>query len=169
LRFVAFLVTLLAIAAIFPAHAQAPQPVLHRRGYSEVDLGTRSTGRTTLPTDASGEYVLGSNATIDIELEPDRLSGFLARLGDRESDEGASLTFFFSTGHLSGQRLAFTTRQVHGVWFSFEGTIVRGSAQSRNQQGYYLLQGQLVMHDLASQTEQTRSVSLPLARQSTIG
>jgi hypothetical protein len=157
------------MAATVPAHAQSPQPVLHRRSYSEVDLGTRSTGRSTLPTDASGEYVLGSNATIDIELEPDRLSGFLTRPGDHESDEGASLTFFFSTGHLSGQHLSFTTRQIHGVWFTFEGTIIRGPAQSRAQQGYYLLQGQLVMHDLASQTQQTRTVSLPLARQSTIG
>ena len=89
---------------------------------------------------------------VDVELQPDRLSGFITRLGDRESDEGTPLTFFFATSRLSGQRLAFTTRQVHGVWFSFEGTIVRGSARSRDQQGYYLLQGQLVMHDVASQT-----------------
>ncbi len=51
------------------------------------------------------------------------------------------------------------------MWFSFEGTIVRGSARSRDQQGYYLLQGQLVLHDVASQTQQARMVSLPLARQ----
>jgi hypothetical protein len=98
---------------------------------------------------------------IDVELQPDRLSGFITRLGDRESDEGTPLTFFFATSRLAGQRLAFTTRQVHGVWFSFEGTIVRGSARSRDQQGYYLLEGRLVMHDVASQTEQARMVSLP--------
>ncbi len=102
---------------------------------------------------------------VDVELQPDRLSGFITRLGDRESDEGTPLTFFFATSRLAGQRLAFTTRQVHGVWFSFEGTIVRGSARSRDQQGYYLLEGRLVMHDVASQTEQARMVSLPLARQ----
>ena len=102
---------------------------------------------------------------VDVELQPDRLSGFITRLGDRESDEGTPLTFFFATSRLSGQRLAFTTRQVHGVWFSFEGTIVRGTARSRDEQGYYLLQGQLVMHDVASQTQQPRMVSLPLARQ----
>jgi hypothetical protein len=149
----------------------APQPVLHRRSYDgdELDVGTRSTGRTALPTDASGEYLLGTGATIDVELQLDRLSGFMTRLGDRESDEGTPLTFFFATGRLSGQRLSFTTRQVHGLWFSFEGTIVRGSAQSRTQQGYYLLEGQLVLHDTATQTQQARMVSLPLARQSTIG
>jgi hypothetical protein len=118
-----------------------------------------------LPVEASGEYSLGSGGMVDVELQPDRLSGFITRLGDRESDEGTPLTFFFATSRLSGQQLAFTTRQVHGVWFSFEGTIVRGPARTRDQQGYYLLEGKLVMHDVASQTEQARMVSLPLARQ----
>ena len=45
---------------------------------------------------------------------------------------------------------------------------MRGSARSRDQQGYYLLEGRLVMHDVASQTEQARMVSLPLARQYSI-
>jgi hypothetical protein len=152
---------------------RAPQPVLHRRSvnqdYDEVDTGTRSSGRTMLPVEASGEYSLGSGGMVDVELQPDRLSGFITRLGDRESDEGTPLTFFFATSRLAGQQLAFTTRQVHGVWFSFEGTIVRGSARGRDQQGYYLLQGRLVMHDAASPTEQARMVSLPLARQNPHG
>ena len=148
-----------------------PQPVLHRRSVNEeeIDFGTRSTGRTILPTDASGEYLLGSSGRIDVELQPDRLSGFITRMGDRASDEGTPLTFFFLTSHLSGQRLSFVTRQVHGVWFSFEGTIVRGGAQGRNQQGYYLLEGQLVLHDADSGSAQSRMVSLPMAAQSTNG
>ena len=148
--------------------SRAPEPVLHHRNYNQVDDEldyTRSSGRTILPLEASGEYALGSGGMVDVELQPDRLSGFITRLGDRESDEGTPLTFFFATSRLSGQRLAFTTRQVHGVWFSFDGTIVRGSARSRDEQGYYLLQGQLVLHDVASQTQQPRMVSLPLARQ----
>ena len=149
----------------------APQPVLHRRTYNddELDIGARSSGRTMLPQEASGEYSLGSGGIIELDLQPDRLSGFITRLGDRESDEGTPLTFFFATSRLAGQQLAFTTRQVHGVWFSFEGTVVRGSARARDQQGYYMLQGRLVLHDVASQTEQARMVSLPLARQSPNG
>ena len=160
-----------ALLTVAPLCAQtkAQDPVLHRRGYNQVDddldMGTRSSGRTILPVEASGAYSLGSGGSIDVELQPDRLSGFITRLGDRESDEGTPLTFFFATSRLAGQQLAFTTRQIHGVWFSFEGTIVRGSARSRDQQGYYLLEGRLVMHDVASQTEQARMVSLPLARQ----
>jgi hypothetical protein len=167
--------TLLAflVLALLPVWGQTKSvPVLHRRVSqmdNEFDYVTRSVGKTALPSEASGEYGLGGGGTIDIELQPDRLSGFITRLGDRESDEGTPLTFFFATGRLSSQQLAFTTRQVHGVWFSFQGTIARGSARTRDQQGYYLLQGQLVMHDAASQTEQARMVSLPLARQNPNG
>jgi hypothetical protein len=172
----AALIVALLLALVLPpggtplwAQAKAPDPVLHRRGYNQagddMDIGTRSSGRTMLPLEASGEYSLGSGETVDMELQPDRLSGFITRFGDRESDQGTPLTFFFATSRLAGQRLAFTTRQIHGVWFSFEGTIVRGSARSRDQQGYYLLEGRLVLHDVAGKTEQVRMVSLPLARQ----
>ncbi len=169
------LVLALLASGIPPIWAQSttPDPVLHRRTSSYDDGGldndTRSTGRTVLPLEASGEYSMGSGGTVDVELQPDRLSGFITRSGDRESDEGTPLTFFFATSRLAGQRLAFTTRQVHGVWWAFEGTIVRGSARSREQQGYYLLEGRLVMHDVASQTEQAHAVSLPLARQNPNG
>jgi hypothetical protein len=160
---------LVVLALNLPVLLCGQDPVLHRRSYNQVDddldWGTRSIGRTLLPLDASGQYALGAGGTIDVELQPDRLSGFITRLGDRESDQGTPLTFFFATSRLAGQQLAFTTRQVHGVWFSFEGTIVRGSARSRDQQGYYLLEGRLMMHDAASKTEQARNVSLPLARQ----
>jgi hypothetical protein len=164
LRLKIALVLLLAVTS-----AAAQNPVLHRRAYNQdddgVDVETRSTGRTILPLEASGEYTLGTNEFVEVDLQPDRLSGFISRMGDRESDQGTPLTFFFATSHLSGQRLAFTTHQIHGVWFSFEGTIVRGTARGRDQQGYYLLEGQLILHDTSNQAQQARNVSLPLARQ----
>ena len=150
----------------------APQPVLHRRSYNRMASWILTLARAVEPYSPwrlQENTRWGLGGTVDVELQPDRLSGFITRLGDRESDEGTPLTFFFSTSRLSGSRLSFTTRQVHGVWFSFEGTIVRGSARSRDQQGYYLLQGQLVLHDVGSQTQQARMVSLPLARQSPNG
>jgi hypothetical protein len=164
------LVALLAATSL-GAQTRPQDPVLHRRNVNQVDdiFDTRSTGRTILPIDASGAYALGSTGAISVELQPDRLSGFISRLGDRESDEGTPLTFFFATSRLSGQQISFITRQVHGVWWSFEGTIVRGPARSRDQQGYYLLEGRLVMHDVGTQMEQARMVSLPLARQSPNG
>jgi hypothetical protein len=157
------LVLLLAVTS-----AVAQNPVLHRRAYNQVDDGvdmeTKSTGRTILPLEASGEYTLGTNEIVEVDLQPDRLSGFITRMGDRESDQGTPLTFFFATSHLAGERIAFTTHQIHSVWFSFEGTIVRGPVR-RDQQGYYLLEGQLILHDAANQTQQARNVSLPMAHQ----
>ena len=130
---------LLAFLACETPLLWAQEPVLHRRDSrhddAEMEYDTRSTGRTILPLEASGEYSMGSGGTVDVELQPDRLSGFITRPGDRESDQGTPLTFFFATSRLAGQQLAFTTRQVHGVWWTFEGTIVRGSARSREQQG----------------------------------
>jgi hypothetical protein len=101
------------------AQAPASDPVLHRRSYNhddaDMEYDTRSTGRTILPLEASGEYSMGSGGMVDVELQPDRLSGFITRSGDRESDEGTPLTFFFATSRLAGQQLAFNTRQVHGA------------------------------------------------------
>ncbi len=148
----------------------APVPVLHRRvdaqAVEEADAVTISRGRTTLPPDASGAYSLGqAGELVEIDLEPHQLSGYISRLGDRMSDEGTPLTFFFASTLLQGRGLSFTTRQVHGVWFSFTGTIVRGNAPTRSQDGYYRLEGRLVLHDTANSTEQARDVSLPLMRQ----
>jgi hypothetical protein len=147
-------------------------PVLHRRSESDqLDaVDTISHGRTTLPLDVSGEYSLGQmGELVEIDLQESRLSGYITRNGDRESDEGAPLTFMFATSALNGTQLSFTTRQVHGVSFSFTGTIVRGSAQSRAEAGYYRLQGRLVRHDAVNRTDQSRDVSLPLTRVYTNG
>ncbi len=163
----AFFLIFSGIAPLW-AQLQNKAPVLHRRSYeSQEDLEntTQSSGATVLPAEASGEYRLGSGETVDVELQPDRLSGFITRFGDRLSDEGVPLTFFFATSRMAGRRISFTTRQVHGVWFSFDGTIVRGPARGRDQSGYYLLEGKLILHDAAGRNDQARMVSLPMARQ----
>ena len=45
------------------AQTKTQDPVLHRRGYNQVDddldMSTRSSGRTILPLEASGAYALG--------------------------------------------------------------------------------------------------------------
>lgn len=171
----AALIPNLAIATLFFGGPKllaqsAPQPELHRRvdaqAIEDRDFFTISRGRTTLPVEASGEYSLGeAGETVEIDLEPDRLSGYISRFGDEMSDEGTPLTFFFDTSWLNGRQIGFTTRRVHGTWFSFRGTIVRGDAETRLQDGYYRLQGSMAMHNAANGTVQTRDVSLPLARE----
>jgi hypothetical protein len=165
---------MVAVAAIgSQAFAQAPrpeaQPVLHHRSEADTleegQYYTISRGRTTLPSEVSGEYSLGeSGELVEIDIQPTALTGYISRLGDAMSDAGTPLTFFFETSWLHGPEIGFTTRRVHGTWFTFAGTIVRGNAETRYQDGYYELQGNLTLHDPGG-SAQTRDVSLPMTAQ----
>jgi hypothetical protein len=75
------------------------------------------------------------------------------------------LTYFFDQTSLHAQDLKFTTQLIHGIWYSFQGTIVRGSGKTREDDGYYLLMGELTEHDAVHKTETRRSVSLKSGRQ----
>lgn len=148
----------------------ASQPVLHRRtepaSSNQAVVVSQHRGNSLLPEEASGEYQLDdSGSLIEITLQFGGLSGYISREGDQESDHGAPLTFMFDRTTLDGQRLGFTTRQVHGVWFSFQGTIARGQARTRAEDGYYLLEGELIEHNEVSKTQRRVTVSLKLSRQ----
>lgn len=127
---------------------------------------TESRGRSLLPAEASGEYRLNSSGdAIQLNLDGGALNGYLSRLGDRESDRGTPLTFFFSRTWIGGRRLGFETQPVHGVSFVFDGSIARGSAASLAEDGYYLLEGTLTARDAAAGTSQQRTISLKLSKQ----
>jgi hypothetical protein len=102
---------------------------------------------------------------IEIILDGNGLTGYISMLGKTEKDKDAALTYFFDETELDAKTLSFTTRPVHGQSYSFEGTIVRGPATSREKDGYYLLQGTLTLHsDGTGGGDQPRRVTLPLAR-----
>lgn len=159
-----------AVPHLLRTQSAASSPGLHRRADSqalaEKATETTSRGRSTLSPDVSGEYLLGkSGESIEIDLQPDQLGGYISRFGDQASDQGEPLTFFFATAVLDGPHMSFRTHSVHGEWFSFSGTIVRGDAASRAEDGYYRLKGTLVLHDAPLRKEESRDVSLPLARE----
>jgi hypothetical protein len=100
-----------------------------------------------LLADASGPYAFDhNNESIEIDIHHGRLKGYIARLGDAETDKGTPLTYFFDRTSIRGDRLSFATRVVHGVWYSFDGTILRGDAKEREDEGYYVLTGKLQVH-----------------------
>ena len=72
-----------------------------------------------------------------------RVTGFVSRYGDLESDRGAFLDHFFKQGKLDGNQLTFTTETVHGIWFEFRGTVERGEGKKVGDEAYYLLKGTL--------------------------
>jgi len=94
----------------------------------------------------SGMYTFlrdGEFVQITIEDEA-RVTGFISRFGDGESDRGTFLDQFFKEGKLDGRNLRFTTKTVHGVSFEFKGVVERGDGKTPNDEGYHLLKGTLV-------------------------
>ena len=95
--------------------------------------------------DYSGVYSFlrdGEFIQITIE-EKGAASGFISRFGDSESDRGAFLDQFFKSGKLEAKKLSFTTENVHGTWFTFDGAFDRGPGKTPNEEAFYVVRGTL--------------------------
>jgi len=104
-----------------------------------------SSGEAAQSEDYSGMYTFlqeGEFVQITVE-DAGRVTGFVSRYGDGESDRGAFLDQFFKDGKLDGSNLSFITQTVHGVWYEFKGTTERGPGKTPNDEGYHILKGTL--------------------------
>lgn len=102
--------------------------------------------QTAVPRDDySGMYTfLKEGEFMQITIEgKGNVTGFISRFGDSGSDQGTFIDQFFKSGKIDGNKLSFTTETVHGVSYAFEGTFLRGSGKSPQEEGYYSLQGLL--------------------------
>jgi hypothetical protein len=115
-------------------------------------LSAQSTAPSPSPAkpaeDYSGMYSFlqdGEFVQLNIE-DASRVTGFISRYGDLESDHGEFLDHFFKPATLEGTKLNFTTQMVHGVWFEFKGSIERGPGKSPGDEAYYLLKGALTQY-----------------------
>jgi hypothetical protein len=158
------------MAAPVSAQQQIPRPRLLRRSAQALpqdEAGVYEPGESNLPDEASGGYALNpeGNEVIEIILNggggETRLQGYITRRGDGPSDQGAPLTYFFSHTTVSASEITFITRQVHGAWWSFTGSIDRGTARMSTQKGFYFLNGTLTEHFDNGQ-HQVQRISLPL-------
>jgi hypothetical protein len=121
----------------------------------------------TVPAGAeySGMYSFlkeGEFVQLTVE-EKGRVTGFVSRYGDTESDRGVFLDQFFKTGKIDGNQLSFTSDIVHGVSFEFRGTIERGGGKKAGDEGYYVLKGTLIestMDDAKKTSSHAREVAL---------
>jgi hypothetical protein len=157
---------LLAMAvALLSQDAQAAvPPILHERQIYESDedrvVATWKRGATNFPEDAGRFYQFHDKAQgVKILSHGGEISGYLLKFGTGFSDKGLVLGYYFNDVAEENGQLWFTTRQVHGVWYGFEGQIVpqRLSASGNSD---YLLEGTLTMHDEAQRTTQQDTVSL---------
>jgi hypothetical protein len=98
--------------------------------------------------DYSGMYsFLEDGEFVQITLEDQgRVTGFISRYGDLDSDRGVFLDQFFKQGKLDGNKLTFTTQTVHGIWYDFKGTVERGQGKNPGDEAYYLLKGTLTQY-----------------------
>ncbi len=99
--------------------------------------------------DYSGMYsFLQEGEFVQVTVEEEgRVTGFISRYGDQDSDKGfAFLDHFFKQGKLEGKKLTFTTETVHGVWFDFKGTVERGEGKNPGDEAYWVLRGTLIQY-----------------------
>jgi hypothetical protein len=116
--------------------------------------------------DYSGMYsFLKDGEFIQITLEDKgKVSGFISRYGDSESDKGTFLDQFIKSGNANGKQVSFTTESVHGVTYTFEGAFDRGPGKRPQDEAYFILRGTLTRNagspDGKSTASQTRQVEL---------
>lgn len=112
---------------------------------SMLNAQTTSDQPTTPTQNYSGMYTFlkeGEFVQITVE-EAGRVTGFVSRYGDGESDRGAFLDQFFKQGKLDDLKLSFTTETVHAVWFDFHGVFQRGEGKTPDDDAFYIVKGTL--------------------------
>lgn len=116
----------------------------------------------------SGMYTfLREGEFVQITVEEGKLSGFVSRYGDRDSDRDAFLDQFFSKASLDGKKVSFTTKPVHGTWYEFSGDVGRGEAKTPDKEGYWVLRGTLKKYSedenkkVSAETRQVTFKSFP--------
>lgn len=114
--------------------------------------------------DYSGMYTFlreGEFIQVTVE-EGGKVTGFISRFGDSDADKNEFLDQFFETGKLDADHLTFATKNVHGSWFTFDGTVGRGTAKKPEDEGYYMIRGTLIRFqsdaDKKNTTQQSRRV-----------
>ena len=138
-----------------------------------VILGLNLFAQTTSPQnppapakpteDFSGAYsFLQDGELLQLNIEDEgKVTGFVQRYGDTETDRGLFLDHFFKDGKLDGKNLSFSTKTVHGVWYDFKGTVERGEGKKPGDEAYYILKGTLIQSNIDTQqktTTKTRDV-----------
>lgn len=123
------------------------------------------------PTPSGSEYsgmysFLRDGEFVQLTVEEGRVTGFISRYGDLESDRGEFLDHFFKPGSkLDGNKLTFTTETVHGIWFEFRGSIERGEGKKPGDEAYYVLKGTLTENS-SDEAKKTSSRSREVALKS---
>jgi opacity protein-like surface antigen len=131
-----------SLAASVHAQESAPEPktTAPKAGESPSAAPESKAGR-----EYSGMYsFLKDGEFVQITVEDEgRVTGFVSRYGDGDSDKDAFLDQYLHSGKLDGNKLTFTTETVQGIWFEFKGAVDRGEGKNPGDEAYYVLKGTL--------------------------
>jgi hypothetical protein len=95
--------------------------------------------------DISGTYSFFKEGEyVQLTVEDGKLSGYLSRYGDSDSDKGQFIDQFFDKTTLQGNRLSFVTKTVHGVSYDFTGVISTNPGKAPSEEGYRVIRGKLI-------------------------
>ena len=132
------------IARLLVALCLLPSGVLFAQKAPAPQEPTKTSGQAY-----SGMYsFLKDGEFVQVTVEDDgRVTGFISRYGNGESDKGAFLDQFFKSGKLEGNNLTFTTAIVHGMAFDFKGSVERGQGKAPGDEAYYVLKGTLTENE----------------------
>jgi hypothetical protein len=135
-----FVLVLFAVATCVSSAAQESKATAPKAAEPPSPAHEVKAGR-----EYSGMYsFLQEGELVQITVEEEgRVTGFVSRYGDGESDKGTFLDQYFRIGKIDGNKLSFTTETVHGVWFEFRGTVERGAGKNPGDEAYYVLKGTL--------------------------
>ena len=141
----------------------AQSPALHHRTPGQTEQAAPSTpwgkqkGTSTLPESATGEFMLDeTGSVVQITIDDGVLDGYISKVIEGQT---TALTYFFDRTTIDRNHLTFTTKPVHGIWYSFDGMIVRGDTTTRQETGFYRLKGTWVLHADAGKTQSSSLVS----------
>ncbi len=110
----------------------------------------------------SGMYTfLREGEFVQLTVDDGKLTGYISRYGESESDRGEFIDQFFDKTSLVGDRLTFNTKTIHGVWYDFNGRVSITSGKAPDSEGYRVMKGILVKHttdDKGQESAQQRDV-----------
>ena len=112
---------------------------------SAIGVVAQQTAQANPADDISGTYsFLQEGEVLQLTVEDGKLSGYISRYGDSDSDQGQFIEQFFDRTSLEGDRLNFNTKIVHGVGYEFSGVIAIDTGKKVGEEGYRVLRGKLV-------------------------
>lgn len=83
---------------------------------------------------------------VQLNIEDGKISGYISRFGDSDSDKGQFIDQFFSKASYESGNLSFNTKVVHGVWYEFKGTLSVAPDKQPGKEGYRIIRGVLTQH-----------------------